>query len=171
MRKRIQQTLLFGISMVSVYGCQAQEQKKRIVSKNGMEVRWHFEGDRIFFELSAPTTGWATIGFNTSKNMKGAYQIMGHVVNGNPNVVEHCTIAAGNYKPIEKLGAESQLKDVKGNQNEKIIFLWFSLPVRPISKYQRNLNKGMSYTLILAYSQEDDFQHHSIMRTSIPITL
>lgn len=171
MKKRIQQTLLFGISMVSVYGCQAQEHKKQIVSKNGMEVRWHFQEKRIFFEMNAPTTGWVTIGFNTSKKIKGTYLVMGNVVKGSPNVVEHYTIAVGNYQPIEALGTESQVKNVQGNQNGKRTFLQFSLPVQPISKYQRNLNKGMSYTLLLAYSQEDDFQHHSIMRTSIHIML
>jgi hypothetical protein len=33
------------------------------------------------------------------------------------------------------------------------------------------LRAGHSYALLMAFSQEDDFLHHSIMRASVTITL
>lgn len=171
MQKRIQRSLLFGISMVSLSACQAQEQKEKVVFKNKMQVSWQYQKNRIFFEMSAPTDGWVTIGFNTTKNMTGAYLLMGRVKNTKAEIVEHFTISQGNYKPVQSLGAQIQVDDVEGIQKEKNTLLSFSLPVEANSEYQKNLSEGNKYVMILAYSLADDFQHHSIMRTSINVKL
>jgi len=79
-----------------------------------MKVSWSFVNDRIYFEMSLPTDGWVTIGFNTHTGTKGAYLLMGNVVNGKPNLVEHYTLNPGNYKPIKSLGETTQVRDVEG---------------------------------------------------------
>jgi hypothetical protein len=151
--------------------CTAQNENKKLIEENGMSIRWHYAKERIFFEMSAPTDGWVTIGFNTTSSTEGAYLLMGSVVNGETKLVEHYTISAGNYKPLTILGEKAQVQDVTGHEKGKSTTVKFSLPVKAASKYQRNLVSGSEYVMIIAYSQEDDFQHHSMMRTSIQVKL
>lgn len=167
MRKSILVTLILAFSM----GCTAQKDSDKTISKNNMKVSWHYESGRILFEMMAPNDGWVTIGFNTTSGTKGAYLLMGNIVKGKPNVVEHYTISPGNYKTLNSLGEAPQVKDIKGNENSLGTTLKFSLPLKAKNKYQKDLSEGSEYTMIIAYSQEDDFQHHSIMRTSVNVKL
>lgn len=167
MRKSILTILIMAVSM----GSPAQDDSAKTISKNKMKISWQYKNDRIFFEMSAPTKGWVTIGINTTSSTKGAYLLMGNVEEGKPNVVEHYTLNPGNYKTISSLGETSQVKDVIGDENSMRTILKFSLPIEAESKYQKDLSEGSKYTMIIAYSQEDDFQHHSMMRTSVNVTL
>ncbi|MFT5819377.1 MAG: hypothetical protein ACI8ZM_000600 [Crocinitomix sp.] len=161
-------TLLIILSLI-VYSDQSNWDKE--INKNEMSVSWKYKEDRVHFEMAAPTTGWVTIGFNTTAGMSKAYLLMGRVVKGNAEVVEHCTSSPGNYKTITALGAQSSVKNISGTEADKQTTLQFSLPVQAKNKFARHLTKGTEYVMTLAYSREDDFQHHSTMRTSINVKL
>jgi hypothetical protein len=141
--------------------------KMRHIMLNGVEVNWHFTNDRIFLEMTAPTTGWVTVGFNESIGITGAYLLMGRVVNNTPELVEHHTVSPGNYKPIPI----RSVKDISGSEKNGFTTINFSLPIQPKGSKQKELFVGRELIIILAYSREDDFQHHSAMRTSIKIKL
>ena len=96
---------------------------------------------------------------------------MGRLKNGIPEVVEHFTSSAGNYQPIENYGVPSQEKNVLGSESRDSTILSFSISTEALSKYHKNLKENSSWSMIMAYSLEDDFQHHSIMRTSVQIKL
>ncbi len=169
--KRIQQTAFLGISLASLASGPAQNKKEHRIVKNGMEVVWYHGEGRIFFEMRAPTTGWVAIGFNTSTHITGTYLIMGHMADDRPRIVEHYTIAPGNYRPIAVLGDQPQLDHTRGLEKEGRTELGFSLPSKNLGKYARNLAEGERYTMLLAFGREDDFQHHSVMRTAIDVKL
>lgn len=162
---------IIGLLYCFTTSCKAQKQLMNTVAKNDMTVNWQYQNDRIYFEMSAPTGGWVTIGFNTGSGMAGAYLLMGHIVNSHANVIEHYTSNPGNYQPINNYGIQSAIQDISGNEDSKRTTLKFSLPIQAASKYQKDLKKNMEYTMILAFSHEDDFQHHSMMRTSVKIKL
>lgn len=157
--------LMIVILMINI-GCNAQNEEDKTVSKNKMNVSWHYKNDRIYFEMDAPTDGWVTIGFNIQSGTTGAYLLMGNIINGKVNVVEYFTKSPGNYSPITKLGTKSQVENIEGLEINSNTAIKFSLPVRAFSKYQKDLSEGKEYTMIIAYSREDDFQHHSMMRIS-----
>lgn len=167
MKKSILFTLILTFSM----SCIAQENNGNSISKNKMKVIWQYKNDRIHFEMSAPTDGWVTIGFNATSGTKGAYLLMGNIEKGKPKIVEHYTINPGNYKTISSLGETPQVNDVSGEATPNRSVLKFSVPIKAETQYQKDLSEGKEYTMIIAYSQEDDFQHHSIMRTSIHVKL
>lgn len=96
---------------------------------------------------------------------------MGNVKNGNPDLVEHYTSSPGKYNPITDLGAMASVKNISGTENSSGTTILFSLPIKAVSKYQKNLDEGLMYNMIFAYSREDDFEHHSMMRTSKKIEL
>lgn len=163
--------LLYGFAVVLNSDKYNAYQQGNSVSKNGMEVSWKHESDRIRFEMSAPVTGWVTIGFNTTKGMAGCYLLMGRVKNEKVEVVEHYTQSPGEYYPISNKDVRSQLIILEGEEISNRTSISFSIPHRAQSKYQKNLFPNSEFVLVLAYSQEDDFQQHSIMRTSIPVKL
>lgn len=149
---------------------QAQNMMQTI-EKNQMIVSWEVQENQIYFEMQAPTQGWVTIGFNENESLSGAYLLMGRIKNGKAEVVEHYVKQPGDYQPILEYGIESQILSVNGLENETQTQLSFSIPIAAISQYHKNLFVGTQWTLIIAYSTEDDFQHHSIMRTSAKIQL
>ena len=140
---------------------------QKTITEQGMELTWNYANDRIHFEMAAPTSGWLCIGFNDGPSMTGAYLLMGRIVDGSSEVVAHYTQSPGNYKPLSKYGLASTVQNVSGEETVEGSILRFSLPTTARSDYARNLHSGTVYTLTLAYSRSDDFDHHSAMRTSV----
>jgi hypothetical protein len=97
--------------------------------------------------------------------------IIARVINGRPEVVEHFTSSPGMFRPITELGGEILVANIDGEESSQTTTISFSLPIGKATDYQRALVPGQSYFLIMAYSRDDDFQHHSMMRTSIKINL
>jgi DOMON domain len=167
---KILKTLFFAISMLNCSYANVPKIMKSI-TKNGMKVSWEYKNQRIYFEMTAPTNGWVAIGFNNSDNTAGNYLLMGNVVGSQSSVMEHYTISAGNYKSFTDLKVNISVFDVVGIETQQVTKIRFSLPTAPSNKYTKDLEQGQEYTLLMAYSQQDDFQHHSIMRTSVKIIL
>jgi hypothetical protein len=163
--------LIYCLPMLLGSGLVGRKLQQRSVSKSGMTVNWNCQKNRMFFEMSAKTTGWLTLGFNDTPGIKGAYLLMGRVVDGKAEVVEHYTLQAGDYRPIASLGGTTQVEDVDGVEKNGESTIYFSLPLAVAGKYQKQLVQGKRYHWILAYSREDDFQHHSIMRTAVEVQL
>jgi hypothetical protein len=167
----MKKSILIACSMLTFLACRAQQKNMQTISQNGMIVTWYHQNERIYFGISAPTEGWVAIGFNFSDDIKGTYLLMGNVINDKPNVVEHYTVSAGNYKPIKAFAVPSQVQHIEGVENNNNTVLNFSVPVKAKSKYQKDLSPGLKYVLHIAYSREDDFQHHSMMRSTVNISL
>jgi hypothetical protein len=163
--------IIIASSILTFLICRAQQKNMQTISRNGMTVTWYHQNERIYFGISAPTEGWVAIGFNFSDDIKGTYLLMGNVVDNKPNVVEHFTIRAGNYKPFTALAVPSEVQHLEGIENNRNTTLSFSVPEKANSKYQKDLLPGLKYVLHIAYSGEDDFQHHSMMRTTVTISL
>jgi hypothetical protein len=141
------------------------------IKKNNMSVKWKIEKDIIHFEMQAPTEGWVAIGFNETASLTGTYLLMGRIRDGRAEVMEHYTDKPGSYRPISDYGISSRTKAITGTESGDFTRLKFSLPVAAASKYHKELLPGTKWTLLLAFSLADDFQHHSIMRTSLEIKL
>lgn len=141
------------------------------ISKSGMELQWSYIQDQIHFKIKAPSDGWLAIGFNPNEGITDSYLLMARVIDGRVEVVEHYTLSPGNYKSLEKLGGQSLVQNQKGWEKESSTEVEFSIPINAQTKYRYDLSPGKEYKLILAYSREDDFKHHSMMRTSTNIKL
>jgi hypothetical protein len=162
--------LLYGFCVTIPVSSESKEPEKQL-SKNGMTVRWQHQNGRVFFEMKAPTSGWVAIGFNEAAELTGTYLLMGCITDGEPLLAEHTVLSPGDYRPMDQLGRPEVATDVSGETKAGITTIRFSLPIEAIDSYRKPLGEGFQYTLLLAYSESDDFQHHSRMRTSLPITL
>jgi hypothetical protein len=140
------------------------------VERGGMSVRWYVEGGDLFVTMKAPTAGWVAVGFNTQPTLEGSLLILGAVEDGKVRVEEH--IAQPPKHPTRiSLGGRSALRRFEAQEQDRETQVSFVLGLSLQDQIAPVLSLGASVYLTLAFSQEDDFQHHSIMRTSVQITL
>lgn len=146
-------------------------QEVMTVTKNDLVVKWSHSKTSIQFEVEAPTQGWVAIGFNELTSLNSTYLIMGAMKNTKAVVEEYYVFKPGDYQTFRSIGTDLNLKNISGSQDSKKTIIKFSLPNDMMSRYTKLLSKGASFNLLMAYSTHDDFEHHSIMRTSLKIKL
>lgn len=134
------------------------------------ELSYQYMEDRIYFKLSAPTSGWIMIGFNTSQSIKKSYLVFGAFKNSFSEVEDHWVRDFGDHVALFELAEGAHLLNCRSFQIGRKAFLEFSLPIKPTSKYSPAFEKGSRKFVWLAYSDSDDFDHHSTKRIGKWIT-
>ena len=144
------------------------------ITVEAMTLSWQFEFDQLRILLAAPTAGWLAVGFNTRPGLAQTWLIMGAVLpNHRVMIEEHAILRPGEHQPKTRLGLAERLHSRAGYQHQDITQLTFMLPVKAAEDdlYSYDLIAGQSYHLLLAYSRETDFNHHSVMRTAFTLQL
>jgi hypothetical protein len=140
-------------------------------SVNGMIFQWAFDKDNLHCKATAPTTGWVAIGFNTKDELSGTNLIMGAVEQDFVTIDDRFIIRPGNHKSITELGGSEALTQRTGSEFGNHTTISFSIPLSVNDKFHHELREGEEYYVLMAFSQEDDFQHHSMTRTTVKIKL
>ena len=143
----------------------------KYVEKNGMSFSWKIEGDYMHCEVRSPGKGWVAVGFNTKQEITKSNLIMGAAEHGHFKMSDRYVVSFGNHKSVLSLGGNEAILDRNVIENEKGSIMTFKIKVKSEDTYHYNLIQGEEIFLWMAYSREDDFEHHSAMRTSIKITL
>lgn len=141
------------------------------VERNGMVFEWRIEGVNLRCKMMAPTTGWVAVGFNTQPGLSGTHLIMGAVEQEFSRIDDRYIVAPGNHKSMIQMGVEDRVTLKSAREWQGKTAIEFAIPLQSIDKYHLQLNEGSEYHLLMAFSAEDDFDHHSMMRTSIKIKL
>lgn len=149
--------------------------KTQSISVEGMTVSWHFAEEFIYITASAPTRGWVAVGFNQRDDIVGANLIIGAVLpqaqEDNVKIEDHFVLRLGEHLPVATIGGTTAITALGGKEEGEQTTLHFRLPTRAIDRYHLDLQPGMSLYLIVAYSIDDDFAHHSRMRQHVRVTL
>lgn len=143
----------------------------KMVERNGMIFEWMIEGANLRGKMLAPTTGWVAIGLNTHSSLKGTNLIIGAVEQEFYRIDDRYIVAPGNHKSMIQMGVEDQIILKNGREWQGTTTIEFTIPLQSKDKYHFQLNEGSEYHLLMAFSAEDDFDHHSMMRTSTKIKL
>ena len=164
-------TLIICTLMNLAFESTDPSQKEKMATSNGMIMTWNIHGDQADITLHSPRQGWVAVGFNTKRALAGSMLIMCRVVDGKAEVVEHYVLAPGDYRPVNELGSSPIVSGISGMENEDGTTISFTVPLGFSGPHHVQLLAGQQYALHMAYSMEDDFQHHSISRTLEQITL
>ncbi|MGI9484956.1 MAG: DOMON domain-containing protein [Geminicoccaceae bacterium] len=167
MRRRIfLACTLFGLTATRV----AADQRGRRIERNGTIFAWRHRGDRLHGNLSAPTRGWIAVGFNDEPTLKGTRFLIGSL--GDDKVRAEMHIAdPPHHQPVEALGGFSDIGDLQGQRENDRTRIAFSLPHRSTDRFAVDLMPGRSIHLMLAWSHEPDFAHHSAWRRHVDVIL
>jgi hypothetical protein len=168
----MKKSLLFFTLIFLVTKCSSQTLlMMKHVNKNGMDVSWKIEEEHLLISVSAPSTGWVAVGFNTTDDLAGTNLIMAAVAGSDVILSDRYILAPGKHSPVTELGGTEAAIVVSGNENPVGTAITFRLPLLAQGKFHFDLSPGRSFHLLMAYSREDDFMHHSVMRTSVEIII
>ncbi len=136
-----------------------------------MLFQWQITDGRLHCKLTAPTEGWVAVGFNPQKGLAGTNLIMGCVENGILTLEDRFIVKPGLHKSKLELGSPDNLDDKAGWEAFGMTSISFTIPLEASDPYSHSLKPGQLCHILLAYSLEDNFLHHSLRRTSLGIIL
>ncbi len=144
---------------------------KKVV-KRGMAFVWEFAGEWLHVRLTAPTQGWLAVGFNDRNQLANTNLIMGALYpSGKLLVQDRVIVRAGTHRAKVDLGLADRLAKRSGCPESGGTTIAFSIPTAATDEYSYDLLSGQKIHLLLAYSQERPFKHHSFMRTHLYLML
>lgn len=143
----------------------------KTIAHEGMSVKWRIVTDTLQCVMQAPTNGWVAIGFNSRNELKGTNLLMGAVKNGKCIMDDRYIVAVGDHRSVKDLGGFCAVTNISAAEERELTWISFSIPLQVNDGFHQKLNEGNTYYLLMAYSTEDDFTHHSRMRISVKIKL
>lgn len=136
-----------------------------------MRVEWAVEGDELRCVMSAPTSGWVRIGFNTVRAQHLANMIVGWVDAEGVHVEDRFATDPPYIEPDLQLGGSVDVTAVSGEEADGRTTVEFTLPLDSGDAYDLPLAVGQKVYLILSYGSDDDRQQPSVVRTAVEIEL
>lgn len=140
----------------------AGEQARRIIDGD-VVFSWKHKTGRLFGELTAPTEGWIAVGFNERRTLKNTRFVIAAVSMSPIRAEEHIALVP-DHRNVAALGLPRTLDHVSGSYSQGLSRLEFSLPHQFPERPALRLVPGASLHLMLAWSQNTDFTHHSAWR-------
>ena len=140
------------------------------MTREGMTVTWRLQATAAEFSLRWPSHGWAAIGLNTQSGLPGTQLLMVSIVNGRPVISDRHAVAAGDHRPVQALGGAVHLAVRGGQCDASGCEAVFVVDRAPRDRLHHALEPGRPYYLLMAYSAQPDFDHHSLFRTDVEIT-
>jgi hypothetical protein len=125
----------------------------------------------LHVKVSAPTTGWVSVGFHATTGMKDANIIIGYVSGGAASVRDDYGTAPNAHASDVSLGGENNVADLDGTEAGGTTEISFTIPLDSGDAYDRQLIEGNTYSVILAYGEDDDFDSYHTARTSTDIEI
>ncbi len=145
----------------------------KMVSTGDIEVRWKVEDPNIRFEVSAPTTGWVSVGFNPTRVMKDADIIIGYVEGSQAVVVDQFGNGSFSHKADVDMGGSDDIVEYGGNESDGRTELFFTIPIDSGDAYDSVLTPGEEHTILFAFGPDgaDNFSSKHTERAKVQLEL
>lgn len=140
------------------------------IAVKGMEFKYEILEDKVKIVLAAPTKGWVGVGFNTQNSIVESDLYLFRVKDGRTEGLDMKVISFGNPQEDQVLGGTIDFSKLKGKEENGTTQITFQLPLNTRDQYDFDHQLNKPFWLILAYSTQDDFGHHSRVREHIKFT-
>jgi hypothetical protein len=143
------------------------------VQAEDIEMQWKVDGDRIDFIISAPTTGWVSIGFDPSQAMKDAQMVFGFVSGGEATITDQYGTGPFSHAKDTDLGGRDDVSSTEGSDENGTTTLRFTIPIDSGDEYDTPLTPGEKHTVLFAYGPdgEDNFTAKHTFRIKAELEL
>ncbi|MBI9094319.1 MAG: hypothetical protein JEY71_05505 [Sphaerochaeta sp.] len=128
---------------------------------------WVFKADTIEFTMSAPTTGWISLGFNPTKRMKDADYILAYVENAQVYLSDEYGTGNTSHRSDVSLGGKESAKAISFIEEAKKTTITFSLPRNSGDQYDTVFVEGEKCKVLGAYSTSKNFSSRHRKRDSV----
>lgn len=145
--------------------------EKRAEFSKDWAFSWVFKADTIEFTMSAPTTGWISLGFNPAKRMKDADYILAFVENGQVFISDEYGTGNTSHKNDVSLGGENSAKPISFVTESNKTTITFALPLSSGDQYDTVFVEGEKCKVLGAYSTSKNFNSKHKKRSSVDIIL
>jgi hypothetical protein len=155
--------LLIGSLLLMLNACRSQPSPNTVTMAN-MTLHHQLETDSLTLTLTAPTSGWIAVGFNHNESLIGSDLIMCRVQNGR-----------GICSDQHIRGIQDHPEDITsgGHHNIRVLDAWengiqtqiqLRIPLQSGDPLDFIHKPQTDFQLMLAWSVDDDFSHHSRLR-------
>lgn len=128
----------------------------------------HFEAwlvdEAIEIQLEAATSGWLVVGFNSENNILHSDLLQFRIDAGSVYAEDQYVTGLGKHPTDISLGGTNNIAVISGEKQEGKTRIRFRIPFASGDHYDFVHTLDKDFWLILAYSVDKDFQHHSILR-------
>jgi hypothetical protein len=145
------------------------EEGAREVWAAGCHLRWNTLDGVIHGVLKGPGQGWVCVGFNIRGELAGSLLVLAALTPDGLRVEEHIA-QPPKHPERSSLGGKPGLEMASGSQDETGTTLEFRLKLVD-DGLAPSLVPGEEVHLTLAWSREDDFDHHSAEREMVKVIL
>ena len=129
-----------------------------------MVFDYEIQKDSIQIELRAPTRGWIGVGFNDKNAIVGSDLLLFSVREGKAIAADQYVRGPGDHPDDNVLGGRCDIHVLDGQEVKGWTIVRFKIPLNSGDQFDFQHQPEKASWLILAYSREDDFDHHSMMR-------
>lgn len=143
---------------------------QRTTTVSGISFTYTLTGTNLECTLTAPTHGWVGVGFNRKNTIVGSDLLLFHVVDGKTTSTDMYVKRLGNPVKDSLLGGRNSISVLDGTEGKHGTTIRFSIPLNSGDPNDFVHEIGKEFWLILAYSVDDDFSHHSRVRKHISFT-
>ncbi|MBN2811330.1 DOMON domain-containing protein [Treponema zuelzerae] len=149
-------TLMLGFALAVLFAVPAVADGN--FSDGNFSFSWKIEGSSLVAELSAPTTGWISVGFGPTRIMKDADMYLFAVTPSGEVVAEdHFGTGSISHKKDVDIGGTSDVTVLSGSEKDGVTTVRFSIPLNSGDEYDAKLEAGKSVKAIFASSAKDSF--------------
>ena len=134
-------------------------------------VSWVFKAETIEFTMSAPTTGWISLGFNPTRRMKDADYILAYVENGKVYISDEYGTGSTSHKSDVSLGGKESAKALSFLEEANKTTITFSLSLNSGDQYDTVFRKGDTCKVLAAYANSKNLNSKHRKRDSADIIL
>jgi hypothetical protein len=138
-------------SAPDVVSSASKKKEWETVTAAGITFKWRADSATLSCEVTAPTTGWVSVGFAPSKMMKDADIIIGYVSGTEVTIEDHFGTGIIAHKSDTALGGADNLTGKKGIERNDTTTIGFTMPLNSGDRNDKALEKGREYKIILAY--------------------
>jgi hypothetical protein len=151
--------LLRGLTATGLLATAPAAANSGRIADGGTVLVWRHEAGRLFAEFSAPASGWVAAGFNATRGLAGTRFVIAA-----PARIEERLALVPDHVRVTDRGLRSELTGASFARTRGTGVLRFSLPHRFSDFPQLRLDPGTRAHVMLAWSHDDDFAHHSAWR-------
>ncbi|MGC3938806.1 hypothetical protein ACOTTU_13465 [Roseobacter sp. EG26] len=166
----LKRTLLKSICALPLWSWPEMSGAAGQITERDVSFDWRHTRDRLVCTFHAPTCGWLAVGFNAERTLKGTRFVIAARADDTLLVEEHIAIVPG-HDPVEKLGLSRAVTRAEVVHTPGGSQLRFAYPLTFPDQPRLSLAPKMATHLLLAWSQDTDFDHHSAWRKHYDITL
>lgn len=165
--KGLQILVVWAFSFCWFAGLYGQQAAKA----SGITFTYEILDDDLKCTLTAPTNGWIGVGFNDKDSIVGSDLLLFNIVDGKPSSTDLFVKATGNPVRDEDNGGKNTITILGGTEKDSSTTVTFSIPIDSGDHNDFLHQVDKETWLILAYSVDDDFRHHSRVRKHIPFVI